>query len=182
LGGAAGLPGVVADGLGGAPFFWAGLFELFGFGFEGAEGLLPPPGVFGFGVVVVGVVRPLDGVVEVEVVVVGVVFVEPELLCDGQDSLTFWTGPGRLSEDTGAPGGSWKVRTFPVSSVTVTVQSAAEAVGNAATPDTTSAVPADANATLSFRRVNKVALSPPAVPLAATVQTPSNRRTLGPSY
>jgi hypothetical protein len=35
---------------------------------------------------------------------------------------------------------------------------------------------------LSFRRVNTVALSPPAVPLAATARTPSRRRTPRPSY
>jgi hypothetical protein len=158
------------------------LLPLLGFGLEaGADGFFGGVGVFGLGVVV-GVEVVLlwlvfDGVV---VAVVGVVVVDP--FCDGHDSRTLCAGPGRFSEETGAPGGSWNVSTCPLSSVTVTVQSAAEAFGNAATPDTIRTVPADANATLSFRRVNKVALSPPAMPSAATVLPPSRRRTPGPSY
>jgi hypothetical protein len=35
---------------------------------------------------------------------------------------------------------------------------------------------------LSFRRLNKVVLSPPAMPSAATVHTPNKRRTPRPSY
>jgi hypothetical protein len=195
-GGGFGGPGFLGAGLlagFGAPgLFGGGLDGLLDFGFDDeGRGCFPPAGVFGFGVVVVGVVCPppplppdpdpdpdWDGVV---VVVVGVVVVVP-LLCDGQDSCTLFAGPGRFSEDTGAPGGSWKVRTWPVSSVTVTVQSAAEALGSAATADTARTVPADAMATLSFRRVNTVVLSPPAAPLTATARTPSRRRTPGPSY
>jgi hypothetical protein len=115
------------------------------------------------------------------VVVAGVVVAGAELLGCGHDSLTDEAGPGRFSVETGVPGGSWKVKTWPVSRVTVTVQSAA-AVGSAAIPDTTRTVPADARATLSFRRVNKVVLSPPAMPSAATAHTPSARWTLGSSY
>jgi hypothetical protein len=134
--------------------------------------VLPFDGV----VLALGVVPVLGVVVVVGFVVAG------ELLCEGQDSLTVFTGPGRFSEDSGAPGASWKVRTCPVSSVTVTVQSAADAVGSAATADTARAMPADAAATLSFRRVNTMALSPPAVPSAATARTPSRRRTERSSY
>jgi hypothetical protein len=185
----AGLAGLVAGllaGLDAFPLPWPGLADFFVFG-------LAPLGVVDvFGVVVVGVLRDgvvpdvvvvdvvvvdVDGVVVIGVVVVGVVM--PAV---GHDSVTFCAGPGRCSDDTGWPGGSWKVSTWPVRSVTVTVQSAAEALGSAAMADTARAVPADASATLSFRCLNTVALSPPEVPSAATIRIPSDRRNDKPSY
>ena len=83
---------------------------------------------------------------------------------DGHDSDMLAAGAGRLSEERGAPGGSWKVRTWPVSSFTVTVQSeleATEAVGSAATPATANKMPSVTSATFSFPRPNTVAFSPP---------------------
>jgi hypothetical protein len=187
-------PGVLVAGAFGLPDGLPGLAPGFGFGAGFADflvlgfddGLLGLGVVFGlvvvFGAVVVGVLGVVRaGVVEEVVVVLGVVTVG-ELFGDGQDSFTFWTGPGRFSEETGAPGGSWKLRTWPLSRVTVTVQSAAEALGSATISDTTRAVPADARATLSFRRINTVALFPPAMPSAATVPAPDERSTGGSSY
>jgi hypothetical protein len=83
---------------------------------------------------------------------------------DGQDSDMLAAGAGSVSDDRGAPGGSWKVRTWPVSSLTVTVQSeleATEAVGSAATPSTANKMPSVTSATFSFPRPNTVAFSPP---------------------
>ncbi len=96
----AGWPGLLflAPGLFALPCCGPGLGCLLGFGFGAGGGLFGVVGVFG--VVVVGV-----GGVGFLVVVVGVVVVGV-LLGEGQDSLTFCTGPGRLSEETGAPGGS----------------------------------------------------------------------------
>jgi hypothetical protein len=150
--------------------FWGVVLELVGVVFPLRFPLplpLPPPLPLplpfppGLGVVVVGVV--LGVVVEGET-------------GGGHDSLTLLAGPGRLRDDRGAPGASWKVRTCPVSRVTVTVQSAAE-LGSAATADTASTVLADASASLSFRCLNTLALSPPAVPSPAKADTPSKRRT-----
>jgi hypothetical protein len=83
---------------------------------------------------------------------------------DGHDSDMLAAGAGRLSEERGAPGGSWKVRTWPVSSFTVTVQSeleATEAVGSAATPATANKMPSVTSATFSFPRPNTATVSPP---------------------
>jgi hypothetical protein len=183
----AGLAGAGAGAAGfGAPGFGGlGFVAFFGFGFGGGGG--PCPGVFGLDVVVVGVLPfpppfppPFDcGVVEL---VVGAGVGAGALAAGGQDSCTFCTGPGRLSEDTGAPGGSEKVRTCPLTRVTVTVQLAAEALGSAAIADTARTVPADAMATFSFRRLNTVALFPPAMPSAATVRTPRRWQTRESSY
>lgn len=109
---------------------------------------LPPPEL-GVGVVTVGVLTGGVGTVTGA--------------C-GQDSDMLAAGPGSVSEDSGAPGGSWKVSTVPVSNLTVTVQSepdAAEAVGSAATPSTANKMPSVTSATFSFPRPNTVALSPP---------------------
>lgn len=152
LGGAGGGLGGAGGGLGAA----AG-----GLGRPGGAGLLLGAGLWVVGgVVVVGVV-PGDGLVVFGVVVVGL-----ELLGEGQDSSTLATGPGRLSEVTGAPGGSWNFSTWPLTRVTVTVQSAADALGNEAPANAARTVPtvASASATLSLGRLNTVALSPPAVP------------------
>jgi hypothetical protein len=162
-------------------FFVEGLVELFVFGLVDEEDLLGVVDVFGLVLFLVVVVR--DGVVlDVVVVCVEVVVTGVVVVCVGHDSVTFFTGPGRFSEDTGAPGASWKVRTWPVSSVTVTVQLAADALGSAPIVNTASAAHADTRATLSFRLLMTVALSPPAVPSSATVHTPSKRRTVRPSY
>lgn len=104
---------------------------------------------------------PVLGVVTVGVVTGGVGTVTG--LC-GQVSDMLAAGAGRLRDDSGAPGGSWKVRTWPVSSLTVTVQSApeaAEAEGSAATPSTAIKMPSQTSATFSFARPNTVSLSPP---------------------
>jgi hypothetical protein len=124
------------------------------------------------------------GGLAVEGVVFGVVVVELELLGEGQDSSTLATGPGRLSELTEAPCGSWKCSTWPLVRVTVTVQSAADALGSDAPANAARTVPtvASASASLSLGRLNTVALSPPAVPSAAMVHTPSKRRTRSASY
>ena len=178
---APGLPGFFAPGVFGLPFLEPGFVDFLVFGFDGDEGLFGVVGVLGV-VLVGGVGVVCDGVeVVVGVVVVGVVVVD-ELDGDGHDSLTFWTGPGRFRDDTGAPGGSWKVRTCPVRRVTVTVQSAADALGSAAIAGTARAVRADAKATLSFRRFNTVALFPPALPSAATVPAPREQGWRGSSY
>jgi hypothetical protein len=131
------------------------------------EGLLEWPLVDGAPVPLVLVVVVLvAGVVDVELVVVvdvGVVVVVVVVVeGGGQDSETDFTGTVRLREEIGAPGGSWKYRTWPLSRVTVTVQLAAEAAGSAATPNTAAMTPSVASATLSFPRLNTEALSPPA--------------------
>jgi hypothetical protein len=139
-------------------------------------------------VVVVVVVVPVDVVVVVVVVVVPVpvsvvvvVVVTPGE--DGHDSDTDltpggrfreapgvpgWSGRlivcpfGRVSEDTGAPDGSWKDRVWPSWSTTVRVQSAAAALfGIAAKPVIARALAAARSRTFSFRRLNKVAPYPP---------------------
>lgn len=91
-----------------------------------------------------------------------------ELLGGGQDSDVLDTGAGRPSEDSGVPGGSWKYSVCPVVRTTVTVQSAAEAVGSTAKPNTENTAPAVIAATFSFGRFNTGALSPPALRDAAT--------------
>lgn len=80
----------------------------------------------------------------------------------GQYVDTLLTGAGRL--DGCWPGGSEKVRTCPVISVTVTVQldpEATDAAGSAATPATALKMPSVTSATFSFARPNTVAVSPP---------------------
>jgi hypothetical protein len=87
----------------------------------------------------------------------------------GHDSDVLATGPGRLSDDSGAPGGSWKYSVCPLARTTVTVQLAAEAAGSATTPHRAKTAPAASTATFSFGRVNTGALSPPALRDAANV-------------
>jgi hypothetical protein len=115
--------------------------------------------------VLLGLVDVVDGVVVL--LDVGV----PE-----HDSLTFWIAPvtGSLIEDSGVFGGTLTVKLcfWPPTRVTVTTHVSAEATGTAAKPST---VRTDAAATISFRLMDKVALSPPAEPAshnlsAATVQ------------
>jgi hypothetical protein len=173
LGAAAGALGVVPGvfGVGFAPGF------LLAGGGEGClDGCCPVPGPVGRGgggggVVPVGVVRVGGGgdvvlvvglPVPVVVVTMGVEVVP--VVADGHDSATVFTGPGRASDETGAPGGSVKYSVWPVISVTVTVQLAADAVGNAAIADVASTVLAVASAIFSFLRINTVAFSPPAGP------------------
>jgi hypothetical protein len=116
----------------------------------------PPEPPLGGGVVVV-VVVVVDGVLTVGTDTGGGGLA-------GHDSDILAAGAGRFSEDSGAPGGSWKYRTWPVSNFTVTVQSvleATEAVGSAATPATANKMPSVTSATFSFPRPNTVAFSPP---------------------
>jgi hypothetical protein len=87
----------------------------------------------------------------------------------GHDSELLATGAGRFSEDRGVPGASWKYSVCPVTRTTVTVQSAAEADGTAATAATVNTAPTVIAATFSFERFNTVALSPPASRDAAIV-------------
>jgi hypothetical protein len=142
------------------------------------------PGTLGFGEVVVDVPVEMDdgGLWLVEVVLVlglvlvlgvGLLVVVVELLDDelvelgvvagGQDSVALLTGPGRFREDSGAPGASWKYSVWPLTRTTVTVQSAADADGSAATPDVANTTPAVTAATFSFGRLSTSALSPPAI-------------------
>jgi hypothetical protein len=105
--------------------------------------------------VVPGVVEVVDGVVVL--LVVGV-----EL----HDSVSLWTGPvtGSGIADSGVFGGTSTVKlTFwPPTRVTVTTHVSADATGTSASPSSVSMDAAVANATTSFRLLNKVALSPPA--------------------
>jgi hypothetical protein len=80
----------------------------------------------------------------------------------GQDSELLATGPGRFSDESGVPGASWKYSVCPLTRTTLTVQSAAEAEGSAAKPNTAKTALTVIAATFSFGRFNTVALSPPA--------------------
>lgn len=136
------------------------------------EGCDPPGPVVlggGEGEVEVEVVPPPErlcwrGGGELDVVVVPVlvveepVEVEPDDDC-GQDSETDLTGDEMFSEEIGAPGGSWKYRVCPVIRTTVTVQLAAEAAGNTATPKTPPITASVASATRSWTRLNTGILS-----------------------
>ena len=109
-------------------------------------------------------------VVLVGVLVVGAgVDVEVDGVC-GQYSDMLRAGAGSVSEERGAPGGSENVRTWPVTSLTVTVQlepEATDAAGSAATPATAHRMPSVTSATFNFARLNTVAISPPDGPCAS---------------
>jgi hypothetical protein len=92
------------------------------------------------------------------------------VVAGGQDSETDFAGAGRFSDDTGAPGASWKYSVWPLTRTTVTVQSAAEAEGSTATPDVANTTAAVTAATFSFERLSTSALSPPALRRAAFVR------------
>lgn len=72
-----------------------------------------------------------------------------------QEARTFFTGPvpGGMSAEVGVPGGTFtvKVSVCPVSSVTVTVHSSAEADGSNATAIVASTVATVTAAIFSFR-------------------------------
>jgi hypothetical protein len=131
------------------------------------------PGVFGLGAVVVGVVD--EGVVDEGVVVWDpppvVVVCEPVPVVVGVvlGVLVVGTGVGTLGVVTGgghtleisvapagsaAPGGSCICTTCPVTVFTVTVQSAADATGIAASPITVPNEATAVTAILSFRLLN----------------------------
>lgn len=104
-------------------------------------------------VLVVVVVVPL-----LVVVVVLVPVPVPPLAGLVQEAWTFLTGPvpGGTRLEAGVPGGAltWKVSVCPVTSVTVTVHSSADAAGMAAMPRATKAEPAEMARTFSFRRID----------------------------
>jgi hypothetical protein len=87
---------------------------------------------------------------------------EDELGVGVQDSVSLTTGlssVGRDTADRGVPAGTEKLLTSPLTSLTVTVQPAADAVGRAATPSMTSMRAALNNAAKTLRRlINSVAL------------------------
>ena len=95
-----------------------------------------------------------------EVVVLGAVL--DVVGVEEQDSVTFWTGPvtGNLIEDRGVPGGTLTVKFIvcPPTSVTVTTQVSAEAVGSAASPHTASDPTVATTTTNSFRLLSTMAL------------------------
>jgi len=76
------------------------------------------------------------------------------------ETLAIGAGTGRPSADTGVPGAALTVkeRCCPVTVVTVTTHVSADAVGISARACTESTVPTVKSATLSFRRLNTVAL------------------------
>lgn len=145
-------------------------FGAAGFGVEGV--LTWGFGVFGLGVGAVCVVEvlELDEVLELELeeldeleeLEVEELEELEELGGGGQDSDVLATGPGRLSDDSGVPGASWKYRVWPLTRTTFTVQSAADADGSATKPSAAKTAPTVIAATFSFGRLNTVALSPPA--------------------
>ena len=104
---------------------------------------------------VVGVVVVVDGLLVVTVTagVVGVLLV-------WQLAVTFWTGgvPGGSICAGGVPGAAFtvKVTVWPSSSVAVTVQVSAEAVGMAATAITTRIIPTLARANFSLWLIDTV--------------------------
>jgi hypothetical protein len=103
------------------------------------------------------------------------------VVAGGHDVETLAMAAGRESGFGDTPGGSWKESCCPVTSVTVTVQSAAEATGSAASPNTVMAVLAAANATTSFRLLNTVGyLLPPCDVRESSAPRPNGgvRRTL----
>jgi hypothetical protein len=115
-----------------------------------------PPGVVVVCVLLVGLV----GVLVVGVVVVGVVDVG-----GGGHTLEISVVPG----GSGAPAGSWTCSTWPVAVLTVTVQSAAEAMGIAAKPIT---VPNEATAVttiLSLRVFNTIGFVLPPSPTRMSI-------------
>lgn|SRR5579884_494928 len=97
------------------------------------------------------------GVVEVWLVVV-VGSGEVDVLLGTQEAETLFTGPmlGGTSAEVGVPGGALTVKVIvvPLSSVTVTVHSSAEAAGIDATPSVSRMDPSAAAAILSFRPLN----------------------------
>jgi hypothetical protein len=109
----------------------------------------------------VGVLELLAGAVVVDVVVVtataGVLVV-----VGAHCSLSEATGPviGRPIAEIGVPGGTltWNTSTWPLTRVTVTVQSSADAVGMAARAMATKIAPAMASTASSFRRPIMAAL------------------------
>lgn len=127
----------------------------FGLGFDGA------------GVVEVGVeveVEVVCGCVLVVTVAAGVVAVT-----GGQDCATFVIGrfTGSGSDVGGVPGGTfWKVNCWPPTTVIVTVQPSADALGMAARANTATMDPRVAAATVSFRLLNTVANSSRGAPRA----------------
>jgi hypothetical protein len=102
------------------------------------------------------------------VVVVVVVVVTPTVgvvAVDGAHcSLSEATGPGigRPMAEIGVPGATltWKTRTWPVTSVTVTVQSSAEAVGTTARAQATTSAPTVASIASSLRLIVAAPLRP----------------------
>ena len=130
---------------------------------------------------VVGFGLGLDGaaVVEVEVeaeveVVCGCVLVVTVAagvvaVTGGHDCATFVIGrlTGSGSDVGGVPGGTfWKVNCWPPTTVMVTVQPSADALGMAARANTATMQPRDAAATVSFRLFNTVANSSRGAPRA----------------
>ncbi len=129
-------------------------------------------GDFGLGAVVVGVVDegvvvwdppPVVVVCEPVLVVVGVVLgvlVVVVVVGTGAGVLGVVTGGGQTLEirvapaGSGAPGGSESCTTWPVIVFTVTVQSAADATGIAASPITVPNEATAVTAILSFRLLN----------------------------
>lgn len=104
---------------------------------------------------VVGVLELVAGAVVVVVLVVtatGGVVVVVGVHCSLSDA----TGPviGRPMAEMGVPGATltWKTRTWPLTRVTVTVQSSAEAVGIEPMASATKIAPAAASTASSFRR------------------------------
>lgn len=120
-----------------------------------------------FGVVVV-VVRCLVVVVPVFVPVVvpvevEVVPLEVLVVCCGQLSETTTAPAGSESVDSDTPWGTCSVRRDPPSSLTVTVQFAADAEGIAARPNTASAEAAATPPIASFRLLSTLPQFPPAI-------------------
>jgi hypothetical protein len=114
--------------------------------------VLERPPDFGVDVGCFVVVVPVF-VVEVEVVPVDVLVV-----CCGHDSDTTTAPAGNDNEDTDTPCGTCNDNNVPPNNFTVTVQSAAEAVGSAAMPNTASAAAAATPPTASFRLLSTLAL------------------------
>jgi hypothetical protein len=198
LGGGAGLGfglGLGGAGLGGGglgvvvvvPPWWEGAWDWpgpTGLGAVEPLGEVVVEGAVVVGVVVAGV-GPGVVVVLVDVVsgvVAPRVWVVVVDVADGQDSLALRTGPGRLSEASGAPAGSWKYSVWPLIRMTVTVQLAAEALGMAPIAEHARTAHTEISPILNFPRLSTVVLTPPESSSALDPRRDGTATVARPSY